>query len=195
MADGKASVAQVALQFRRELQQAQSVGDDHAAAAHFGSGLFLGEIELFDQLGVAARFLDGVEVFALEIFDQGQFQDGAIIGLADDDRHFGQADHLRGAPAAFPRRLTRRSRLFPDDERLYDALFPNGIRQLAESLGGKVLARLQWTGAKLGDGNALDKLRGSALGGRKRGHGAAGLAEAPMPPSMRSSRVLKLVSP
>ena len=101
MADGEASLAQKGLQLGRELEEAQGVGDDDAALADLGGGLLLSQVELPDQLGVAPGFLDGVEVFALEVFDEGQLQGGAIIGLADDDGDLGQAEHLGGAPAAF----------------------------------------------------------------------------------------------
>ncbi len=65
-------------------------------------GLILGQLELADQLGVALRLFDGVEIFPLQILDQGQFQNGAVIGLAHDDRHLGQTEHLGRAPAPFP---------------------------------------------------------------------------------------------
>jgi hypothetical protein len=47
------------------------------------------------------RFLDGIQIFALKIFYQGQFQNRAVIGFADNDRHFEQPQHSRRTPSPF----------------------------------------------------------------------------------------------
>ena len=166
-------------------KQAQGVGDDDAALADLGGGLLLSQVELPDQLGVAPGFLDGVEVFALEVFDEGQFQDGAIIGLADDDGDLGQAEHLGGAPAAFAGDQLEMIVLEADDERLHDALFLDGVGQFAEGFGGKILARLQAGRADPGDGDPLDGFRGCHRlrpAGTAKAGAAAG-PDAPLAPS------------
>jgi hypothetical protein len=60
------------------------------AFADFHGDFFLGEGELAGELGVAEGLFDGVEVFALEVFDEGEFEDGAVIGFAGDDGDFGE---------------------------------------------------------------------------------------------------------
>ena len=180
MADGEASLAQPGLDFGRELQEAQGVGDDDAALADLGGGLLLSQVELLGQLGVAPGFLDGVEVFALEVFDEGQFQHGAVIRLADDGGDLGQAEHLGGAPAAFAGDQLEMILPGADDERLDDALFLDGVGQFPEGFRGKILARLQRGGADAGDRDALDRLGGRQFarrGRRGRRGGSAHAAE------------------
>ena len=89
--DREASFAEESLNVRRQFQEPQRVGDDGAALADLGGDEFLRELKLADELRVAERFFDGVEVFALEVFDERHLEHGAVVGLADDDGNFGQA--------------------------------------------------------------------------------------------------------
>jgi hypothetical protein len=68
------------------------------------SGDFLlRELKLFRELRVAVRLLDRVEIFALQIFDERQFQHRAVVGLAGDDGNLRQiqscAARQRRSPA------------------------------------------------------------------------------------------------
>ena len=47
------------------------------------------------------RFFDRVQVFALQILDEREFEHLLVACRAHDDRRFDQADLLRRAPAAF----------------------------------------------------------------------------------------------
>ena len=105
--------------------------------------LLLSELELFGELRVTVRFLDGIEIFALEIFDERQFKHRAVVGLADDDGNLRQLQQLRRAPAAFAGDQFKIAAALADDERLDDALFADGIGQFAQRLRGKILARLE----------------------------------------------------
>ena len=80
-------------------------------------------MELFGELRVAVRFLDGIEIFALEVFDERQFEHGAVVGLADDDRDFRQLQQLCGAPAAFACNQFKITVTVAHNQRLHDALF------------------------------------------------------------------------
>jgi hypothetical protein len=75
VADRKATVTDEILKGRNgKFQQPQRVGHHDAAFADLGGNLLLSELKLFGELRVAVRFLDGIEIFALEIFDEREFE-------------------------------------------------------------------------------------------------------------------------
>ena len=126
--------------------------------------------KLLRQLRIADRLFDGVQVFALQIFDERQLQHRAVVGLADDDGDFRQVQKLRRAPAAFAGDEFKETAAFAHNERLHDALFADGIGQFLQRLGGKFLARLERGRADPGQRHALDAFavvrRGRRHGGR-----------------------------
>ena len=147
VADGQPGVAHKGLELGREPEQAQGVGDDHSALADPVGGVLLGQLKLLNQLGKALGFLDWIEVFALEILDQREFEGGAVVGFADDHGDLGQADELGGAPAAFPGDEFVAVFRGSDDEGLDDAAFPDRIGQFAQRLFGEILTGLEGTWA------------------------------------------------
>jgi hypothetical protein len=132
MADGESAVADVGLEFRWESKKAEGIGDDDAAFADTDGGVFLGKFELVDELSVALGLLDGIEVFALEILDQGEFEGGAIIGLTDHHGDFGEAEELSGAPAAFAGDEFVTAGRGTHDKGLDDAAFADGIGEFVQ---------------------------------------------------------------
>ena len=84
----------------RQLQQAQRIGDVARGLADDVGQLLLAVAEAVDELAVARRLLDGVEVGALHVLDDGELEHLAVGELAHDDRHRVQPGHLRRAPAA-----------------------------------------------------------------------------------------------
>ena len=83
----------------RQLEQAQRVGHDRAALAHFGRHFLLLELELLDELRVALGLFNRVKVLPLQVLDQRQFEHGAVVGLPQDDGDFRQARAV-GRPAS-----------------------------------------------------------------------------------------------
>ncbi|SPE61253.1 hypothetical protein SBV1_620025 [Verrucomicrobia bacterium] len=158
MAHGNAALPQISLQAGRQFQQAQRVGDDCAALTHLGGGFLLGELELPDELGITLGLLDGVKVFALQVFDEGQLEHRAVIGLTNDHGDLAQAQQLGRAPAAFTGNKFQMAVALADNQGLNDALFPDRIGQLAERLRRKVLARLKRAGADTVQRHALNLL-------------------------------------
>ncbi len=80
-------------------QQAQQVGDVAAALAERLGEALLGVAEAVHQLAVALRLLDGVEVGALHVLDDGEFEHLGVVEIA---HHRGQLVHrgeLRRPPA------------------------------------------------------------------------------------------------
>src|SRR5882724_6050478 len=101
MADGELTVADEILDGQGQLEQAEGIGDCGAAFADFGGDFFLFKLKLLDELSVALRFLHRIEVLALEVLNEREFQDSSVVGFANDDRDFGQAEQLGCSPAAF----------------------------------------------------------------------------------------------
>ncbi len=52
------------------------------------SQLFLGDPKLFQKTTVAFRFLDRIQIFALQIFDKGRGHSVPVRQIAHEDRHF-----------------------------------------------------------------------------------------------------------
>ena len=160
MPDGKAAVPQAGLHFGRQLEQAQGIGNGHAALADFDSDILLAKLKLPDELGVALGFFERVKVFALEVFDEGQFESGAIIGLADNGRDFLPAELLGGAPAPFAGNQLKAVRPGAHDQRLNDALRFDGIGEFLERFGGEFLAWLKRARSNSVQWNALHSVAG-----------------------------------
>ena len=116
------------------------------------------EIELADQPLHTQRFLERVEVLALDVLDQRHRQRLVVWHVADGDRHFHQARHLRRAETAlagddFEAIAVDR----PDQDRLDDPLRPDRVGQFGQRLGIHPRARLVAAGLQ-----AVDwKLRGA----------------------------------
>ena len=105
-------------------------------------------------------FLDWVEVLALQVLDQGQFEHCAVVGLPQDDRHFRQPEQLGRPPAAFARDEFQMAVPLPNDQRLDNALFFDRVGQLAQRLGREILAGLQRAGTNAVQRDALHALAG-----------------------------------
>ena len=127
--------------------------------------------QLLDELRVALSFFNRIQVLALQVLDQRQFEHRAVIGFTHDDRHFSQAKQLSGAPAAFACDQLQMAVTLADDERLHNALFPDGISQLAQGFGRKILPWLEGARANAAQRNTLDPLAAVRcwLGSRKCG--------------------------
>jgi hypothetical protein len=81
------TIAQQAQNRLGQGQQAHRVGNV-AAAARQGSGeLLLGMAKAVHQLAVGQRLLDSVQVGALDVFDDGDFQHFFIVIVPDQHRH------------------------------------------------------------------------------------------------------------
>ena len=141
----------VVLNRLRQLQQADGVGDVAAAAADDMAERVLGVVEFLDQLAIAARFFDRVQIGALDVFDEGDFERLGVGEGADDDGHFMQARLLRRAPAPFAGDdlvLVGLARNGADNNRLEDAFFADRVGELVEQFGLEMFARLERVGTQ-----------------------------------------------
>ena len=85
----------------RQFEQAQAVGHVAAAFADDIAEIVLRVTVFGNQLLVAKRLIEGIEVGTLDIFNNGQFQRGAIIHIANEHRDLDQSGALRRPPAPF----------------------------------------------------------------------------------------------
>ena len=127
----------------RQLQQPRRIRHRGAALAYLHRNFLLREGELFRQLRVAQRLFQRVQVFALQIFNERQLQDRLVVRRAHDHRDFRQLQQLRGPPAPFARDQFVEAAVFPDNQRLHNPLFTNGIRQFLQRLRRELFARLK----------------------------------------------------
>src|SRR6202034_1405082 len=96
--------------------------------------LIVAEPELGRHALEGERKLDGVEVLALDVFDDGEFENLLIVSGADDDRNVLEPHQLGRAPAAFSGdELIFPLRSFPDDYGLNDAFALDGLGELQQS--------------------------------------------------------------
>src|SRR5688572_7999280 len=174
MTETEQTCADVILNVRMELENAEEVGDRGAIFADLHRSFLLGEIEILDELAVAECFLDRVKVFALQILDESEFENFAVIRFADEDGKFGEAGDLGGAPAAFAGDQFIRAVAGANDERLKNPLLFYGISEFLNRIFGEIFARLKWARDDAGHGNALYLLAGRFGRGGSRSCGGLG---------------------
>ena len=170
--DGDAPLGEPALDARGEFQQPHAVGDGGAALADFLGDVVLAEPEFLGKPLVGDGFFNRVEVFALNVFDEREFEHLLVPGFADDNGRFLEAELFGGAPAAFARDELVFAVAFAHDERLDDAMFADRLHEFQQAFSPEVGARLEGTCDDLAGRDFLHPLSGFRLGG-----GNAGLDE------------------
>lgn len=147
-----------------EFEQAHGVGDTGAGFADAFGDVVLLHGEFFGEADVAGGFFDGVEVFALKVFDEGHFEHVAIGGFADDNGDGVEAEFFGGAPAAFAGDEFEVVADLADDEWLDDAVLADGFDEFIERGFDEVGAGLEraW-------GDAVDGHFAGAAGAFVRG--------------------------
>jgi len=158
MAYGEPPGFQVAFYVGVEGEEAQGVGDRCARLADAARDFFLREAEIFLEALVGGGFFDGVEVLALEVFDECEFEDFAVGGRADDGWCFFEGELEGGAPATFAGDKLEGVADFANDEGLNDAFFADAFDEFLELVGAEFLAWLERTWYDLADGEHLDAL-------------------------------------
>ena len=92
--------AQIANAGRNDAQR-QNFRHRRAGPADLLGDFVVGVIEMIGQALQAVRFFKRGEVFALNIFDQPEFQGFRVVGDLFDARHFVQTSGAGGVVAAF----------------------------------------------------------------------------------------------
>ena len=72
-----------------------------AAFADDLTKIVLGIAVLRDQLLIAQSFVERIEIAALDVLDDGDFERGTVIDIANENRDVDQAGELCRTPATF----------------------------------------------------------------------------------------------
>src|SRR5882672_4168641 len=135
----------IGLHLGRQLGQPHHVGDVAPALADDLGDLVLAAFEFIRQRVIALRLFHGVEIFALDVFDDRDLERVAVVDVDRHDRHLVQADDLRRAPATLAsddletvlRALDR-----AHHDRLDYAVLPDRIGEFPEFSVGEGAARI-----------------------------------------------------
>ena len=93
---------------------------------------------------IALGLFDGIEVGALEIFDQRQLHGLLVVGLDHDDRNLVETCEPGCAPAALTGDdLIEAGRQLPHGQRLDNAVHGDGVGQRLQFVRVKAFARLE----------------------------------------------------
>ena len=112
---------------------------------------------MFDKVLVGQGYFDGVEVFALDIFDQGHLHHVLVVDGADVGRDAVEARNLRSAPTAFASdNLVVAILHLAQGDGLDNTDLANAFGQFLEGRGVKLAARLVGVGLYLRDGHFAD---------------------------------------
>jgi hypothetical protein len=116
--------------------------------------LFVGEVIFFGEALKGVGHFDGVEVFALDVFDEGDLHEAVIGEVLDDDGDLGEASDFGGAEAAFAGDELVVGAIAADDEGLNNAVFVNGLSEFGEAIFLEGGTGLEGIGLDGGDGDA-----------------------------------------
>ena len=158
MPDGNSSLLEERLRSGVQVEKPYGVRDRRSALANAFGDLILGETEIAMEPFVRAGLLDGIQIFALEVFDQSELENLAIAGCANDRRRLDKLELASGAPAAFTGNKFVLVAYLPDDERLDNAAFPNALDKFLEMLAAKLLSWLERARCNLIQRQGLDAL-------------------------------------
>lgn len=125
------------------------VTDERSADA--ARDLLLRHAEAVDEAAVRVRFLDRVELLALDVLDKRELEDAVVGNLTYDDRHLLEPGALGRAPAPFARNYLIFLALAANEERLNDAVGADRGRELLDLPFAEDRARLIRIGLDLVD--------------------------------------------
>jgi len=125
-----------------ETQKAERVGDGSSVLAGALGHLLLREMEFVAELLKGASLFNGVQIFALEIFDERHLERHFFWDVANDGGHALQRGALCRAPAAFAGDKLKTRADAADNERLDDAARTDRAGELVERFFAEARARL-----------------------------------------------------
>ena len=103
-------------------------------------------MELIGEAPVGERFVDRVQILALDVFDQRHFEQRLLRAwrdVAHHDRHAQQPGDFRGTPAAFAGDDLESIADLAHDDRLDDAVGADRLREFLQPRIVDVAARLK----------------------------------------------------
>jgi hypothetical protein len=149
VAHGNPTLLEKRLGVRLQIQKPHGIGYRGAALADTLGDLILRQAEITVEPCVGPRLFDGIQVFALEVFNQREFEHLSVARLADDGGGLRDPKFTRGAPPS----LSRNDLVLvvdpANDERLDDAALANAFDKLLQVLASKFLPWLKRAGRYL----------------------------------------------
>ncbi len=109
----------------------------------------MGHAKFVDEALQTVRFIDGIEVFALDVFDQTHRRHRIVGHFAQQHRHFVQPGQPRRPPAPLPRNDLEPIRDFARQDRLHQTLRADRVGQLLQRFTIHLRARLIFAGREL----------------------------------------------
>jgi hypothetical protein len=162
-------------------QESQRVGNRRAILADALGDALVRVLQVLDQRLIAERFIDGIEILALQVLDQCGFEHLLVGQIAHHDGNMREAGALRSEEPTLAGDQFVMIANLPHQKGLQDALRADGSLELGQGALVDVVPRLPRIGAnrghrKLGDRNAdrgccrLGRQR-RRRGRRRRAHG------------------------
>jgi len=122
------------LDFTREAKEPQGVCNGCSIAADASSDFFLGQSQSFYKLLISLCFLDRIEVLAMNVLNEREFEHVLIRDVTDDRRDLQQSSHLGCSPSAFSGNQLVAKAATSNDNRLYETMSSDGVRELTQPL-------------------------------------------------------------
>ncbi len=128
---------------RRQPQQSDHVGDVGAGAPELPGEFLVGGAEVAQELLVGGRFLQRVELLAVQVLQQGVAQHGVVGGVSYDGGDLAEARELGRPPAPFAHdQLVASGHDLADDDGLEQADLTQARGQLLQGVLVEVRPRL-----------------------------------------------------
>ncbi len=153
VADGDLALGEMDLDILVEVQQAHGIRHGGAGFADAGGDFFLFEGEFLGESDVTGGFLDGIEVFALKVFNQCHFQHITIGCGALDDGNVGETEFGGCSPPAFTCDEFVFSINQTTDQRLDDSVLADRIHEIVQRSFDELMTRLERRGNNVFDGD------------------------------------------
>ncbi len=145
--------------FGRELQEAEVVGDGGAVFSNLDCRFLLGQAEGFDELTVGLGGLDGVEIFPLNILDEGHLEGFGLSNVAHDYGDLREPGFPGGTPSAL---ACDQFECVPtrgvDDDGLDDPPASDRVGEFPDAVAVEILPGLAAAGNDLVDVKLPDRL-------------------------------------
>src|SRR5260370_13839438 len=193
---GEFAVGDELLDVLRELKQAHQIDDRGTVFAGAQADGFGIQVEFGRHTGEGAGSFHRVEIFALNILDQGDLEQPVLGDFADHDGDRGYAGEFGGSPPSLTRYQLVVAIDMADYQGLDNPVGANGLREFRETIVLEDAAGLQRIGLDVVDRDverSLTRLgRRVGYGRRRRGVGTGG-QERPPSLTQRSARVFWVV--
>ncbi len=156
MSEGDLLFFNESLDFTREAKKSQGVCNGCSISADASSDFFLRQSQSFYKLLICLRFLDRIEILTMNVLDEREFEHTLIGDVTDDRWDLQQSGHLGCPPSAFPSNQLIAKAATSDDNRLYETMSSDGVRELTQPLfiisnAGLMGIRIDKIDVQLGD--------------------------------------------